>query len=472
MKVIRKPIIPLKQTFYNRENKRIVLWRECKEMDLDYSAIAIFIAIGFMLDDDTFYDKIKVLKPASNNTINKNKLIQQDKNWEWHYNPIERSIDTIVDEFSDLFESLISTKIQNKKIVLPLSGGLDSRTLLVPLKDHIKLVLFSYEFEGGYNENKFGQQISSIKNWPFYAQKISSGYLWKKIDLIANYNNCFTDFTHPRQIAVINQMQNLGDSLLLGHWGDVLFDKQSDCKGKSVCDQFLELKLKLIKPGGLELASDLWEYWGLASSFEEYFDNRVLKMYENIKIDHCSARMRAFKSLYWAPRWTSINLSIFESAGNLILPYYDDEMLKFICTVPERYLKNRKIQIEYIKKYYPQLAKVPLQKYYPLNLYNYDKYDYNYYLKKIIEKITRKIGKLFLIENEEIRRNWELQFLGSKNLIQLKKHLKASSRVKKIIPVNIIDKYLNKFQINPLKYAHAVSMLLTFIIFINKDIQE
>ena len=48
-------------------------------------------------------------------------------------------------------------------------------------------------------------------------------------------------------------------------------------------------------------------------------------------------------------------------------------MCNFVCTIPEKFLKNRKIQIEYIKRKAPDLAKIKWQKY-DLDLYNYKKY--------------------------------------------------------------------------------------------------
>ena len=40
--------------------------------------------------------------------------------------------------------------------------------------------------------------------------------------------------------------------------------------------------------------------------------------------------------------------AIFNQIAEIVLPYYSDRMCRFICNIPERYLKNRKIQIEYI----------------------------------------------------------------------------------------------------------------------------
>jgi hypothetical protein len=352
---------------------------------------------------------------------------------------------------------LVEKKIQNKNILLPISGGLDSRTLFVPIKNSTKLKLFSYEFIDGIRETFYGKSIANEYDLPFISMKIEKGYLWHKLDELVKINECFTDFTQPRQISVINQLKGLGEVILLGHWGDVLFDKQCDLDKLSYDNQLDYLLRKIIKPSGFKLANELWEYWGLSNSFENYFNNRIEKLFRRINIDHPSAKIRAFKSLYWAPRWTSVNLPIFDQLGEMVLPYYSDQMCKFICSIPEEELNNRKIQIEYIKKYASKAAGISWQKYHPLNLNNYMMHEkFYYYPIRAIKKIQRNI----LQKSDLITRNWELQYLGEKNNYYLNKNLIMQGKFIDLIPSKIINKYINKFKKNPVKYSHSISMLL------------
>ena len=83
---------------------------------------------------------------------------------------------------------------------------------------------YSYEFEGGINETGYARQIAEASGWKFHDYKISNGYLWRKIEELAEINHCQSDFTHPRQMAVIESISGLGDIILSGQWGDVLFD--------------------------------------------------------------------------------------------------------------------------------------------------------------------------------------------------------------------------------------------------------
>jgi len=466
---ITNPIIPVEQIFYHTKTKKVIQWDSIKDTTLDYQAIAAFLAIGFMLDDQTFFKEIKVCKPATQYKLDKNKtIIVEEKIWEWDYHPKDYSFNEVLDEFTSLFETLVKKSTNGKSVLLPISGGLDSRTLFVPIQNKSDVTLSSYDFEDGFLESETGRILSERFNIPFYTQIIPRGYLWNKIESFHQFNRFYTDFTHPRQVAAINQLKGLGDVILLGHWGDVFFDKQTDSEDYSYDEQLVLLNKKMLKPGGSELAEDLWKYWGINGSFESYISDRFDKLYNGINIDHPSARIRAFKSLYWAPRWTSPNLSIFKNIGEIILPYYNDKMCKFICTIPEYYLSDRKIQIEYIKRKCPDAASIAWQKYHPMNLYQYQRFNNSiYYPKRAVGKLNQIIKKKIFNTPDLITRNWELQFLGESNFLQLKENLLNRKWINEIIPKSILTDYLEKFQLNPVKYSHPISMLLTISVFMD-----
>ena len=90
--------------------------------------------------------------------------------------------------------------------------------------------------------------------------------MWDKIEALSKINGCYAEFTHPRQMAVIDVLKGKGDVFSLGHWGDVLFDRQTD---KTLSDKDLEKLIlkKIVKPGGVELANKLWKHWELEGEF-------------------------------------------------------------------------------------------------------------------------------------------------------------------------------------------------------------
>ena len=461
MPTIKTPIIPTHQHIVNVEETPA----------LDKKAICIFAATGFFLDTDTYWTNKKVLSPASENVIGESGFLVESKPWfQWHYSPRNISFDTALEEFTFLFEKIMVEQLGVKKVILPLSGGLDSRTQAVALaKMKNPVSAYSYSFKGGYSESSIGKRIARTCGFEFNEFTIEAGYLWPRIQELASINQCYSEFTNPRQMGVLEELKKMEGTFSLGHWGDVLFDRGAQ-EGTTE-NQLLEIILKkIVKKGGMELATALWQEWELQGDFEDYLRERIVALLHKIAIENPSAKLRAFKSLYWAPRWTSVNLSVFEAAHPITLPYYDDRMFEFICTIPEAYLVDRKLQIAYIKQQNPALAKITWEAQRPYNLYNFGKnkspnnlpYRIGDKLKRVIKG---KLGKPY------IQRNWELQFLGMENDEQLQQHL-FSENLHPFISKPLIAEFYNKFKnVDTLKYSHPLSMLLTLAVW-RKDFCE
>ncbi len=451
MNTIKTDIIPHKPSFAKLDVPK----------ELNYEAICVFVAIGFFLDQDCYYKDDICLRPATINTIDDKGVLIDSKPWfKWHYTPREINKNEALKEFTDLFETIIDKQTQSKKVILPLSGGLDSRSQAVALQQLGKKVRsYSYHFENGYNESKISEAIAKVCNFEFEKFEISKGYLWTSIKSLAKINGCYSEFTHPRQMAVVDQLKSKGEIFSLGHWGDVLFDSTTDKQLTEDEEVNLILK-KIVKKGGLQLASQLWNSWSLKGEFEAYLKRRVKSLLDDIDINNSSAKIRAFKSLYWAPRWTSVNLSIFETVAPISLPYYDNRMCEFVCTIPESILANRQLQIAYIKKRNTVVSKITWQEHQPFNLYNYryNKAPFNL-PTRIMSKLKRTLNSIF--GKPYVQRNWELQFVGKHNDLHLQNYL-FNTGLDQLIPESIINETYSNFKdVNQLEFAHPVSMLLT-----------
>lgn len=431
--------------------------------DLDLKAICVYTAIGFFLGDDTFFKSMKTLKPAHDYVLDGNKIISSKSYFEWHNTPRNINLQEATEEFKELFDGLIQRTVNKRRVILPLSGGLDSRTLAAGLKHaNADVVAYSYSFDGGLDETRYAKQIAQAEKFPFHKLLIPSGYLWTKIEELAKTNACYSEFTHPRQMAFTDKYAEWGDVFFLGHWGDVLFDNMSVDDDLPIDDQVILLLKKVVKMGGKELGSALWQAWGLEGSFDTYLHSRIRELLLALNIPNANAQLRAFKSMYWATRWTSVNLAIFETIKPIEVPYFENELCSFICSVPESLLAKRQIQIEYLKQYAPELARIEWQEKRPFNLYTYrHNYPFITLPYRGIQKIKRMLQK-----NDFVQRNWELQFLGTKNEKQLEARLFHEKALLNWIPETIVRDVYNRFKNdNPVYYAHAVSMLLTLSLF-------
>ncbi len=457
---IKTDIIPLHQQFAKRADA---------PQGIDKKAICVFAATGFFLGDDSFYENKKVLQPGMRYQLNQDKeVVSSEPYFKWHYSPRNISFRAAVDEFTDLYEQILKEQTGNERVLLPLSGGLDSRSQAVGLKYlGADVHSYSYSFTGGFKEHKISEQIAKVCEFPFDAFLIPPNYLWNSIEDLGNLNGCYSEFTHARQMAVLDEFKQMQGEFSLGHWGDVFFDRGIAAGDENKSELELIYK-KVIKKGGLALAEQLWEAWELEGNFEDYLKQKIQKLLNQIEIEHKGAKIRAFKNLYWAPRWTSINLAVFEAAHPIHLPYYDNRMCEFVCGMPEEYLADRKMQIAYIKQRNPKVAKIMWQDQKPYNLYNYHKNtsprNLPYRIKnKLIREINAKLGKKY------VQRNWEIQFLGKENDANLRSYLYREDFVD-FAGKETIDTIYNNFKNrDAVFYSHPVSMLLTLSVWLRQQ---
>jgi len=331
----------------------------------------------------------------------------------------------------------------------------------------IKPYSYSYEFEKSFPEASYGKKIAEIYKWNFEKYLIPKSYLWNQIDSIAKANQCYAEFTNARQASVVEEISTKGKIWLLGHWGDVLFDDMGVPDNLSTAEEKKIIKKKIKREGADLLATAFWNHHNLYGTFDEYFNEKVDQMHSKIGLSNSNASIRAFKSLYWATRWTSTNLVYFSQFHPIQLPYYDDRMCRFIMKIPEEYLASRKIQIAYLKKYAPELARLTWQDKAPYNLYNYHRHRSIYHLPyRVLNKLNRELKSL-AGRGIQTRRNWEIQFLGEQNRKSMMTFFDSIPANNELFNNELLEKIINGFyEEDHKRYSHSLSMLITLSSFL------
>ncbi len=453
------PIIPEKLSYVGQED------------ELDYKAICFYAATNLFLGEDTHFKNKICLQPATEYEIQDQNIISEKKHFEWHYNPRNITFSEATDEFMHLFETMVHEKLSDKNVVLPLSGGLDSRSQAVSLIGFENVKTYSYEYPEGVPETKYAEGVARACHQSFQKLIIPKGYLWDVLEEVAELIHYEGDPSVIRQAAFMNDYKQMGDVLYLGHWGDVLFDDMGVSEQLSDEELVNALMKKIIKRKGLEIGEALWKSFGLSGDYKTELKDKFHSLLSGIKIDNNNAKVRAFKSLYWAPRWTSLGMAVFSKSLPVFLPYYKEEMCKFICGIPEEYLAGRRIQIEYIKRKSEAAAKVPWQSYTPCNLYNYKSFNS---VQNIPHRAGRKLKRTLRSMvglRPEIKRNWEIQYLGSENEKKLEQWLFHNPKFSSFVPSELVTDFYNKFQKEDrVEYAHSVSTLLSLSVFAKKKL--
>ncbi|MFE9681812.1 asparagine synthetase B family protein [Streptomyces sp. NPDC006285] len=100
--------------------------------ELDHDALAVFIRLGFFLGEDTAFTAIRALPPAATLT-----WTRDGPHVDSAAPPVRRPADLTraqaVDGFVELFRAAVTRRLPTEPYVLPLSGGRDSRHILLEL---------------------------------------------------------------------------------------------------------------------------------------------------------------------------------------------------------------------------------------------------------------------------------------------------------------------------------------------------
>lgn len=462
------PIMPVRQRFYNCNNKQLLQENHnFKQESLDLKSIAFYAATGFFFDDTTYYQDIRLLPAASKIKVNEgNKIVSMEKYWDYYYNPLYENLNDTTEAFRGVFEQYILENTKGQKVILPLSGGIDSRTIAAAIPDAMENCnAYSYQFSGGINEIEFGRAIAKVKNIPFKEYVIPPGYLWENLKELSNITHLYNEFTHSRQMAVIEKLEGLGNLFVLGHGGELF--KAETIDNQISFEQTVSHIIKSIaKPQGLELGQKLWQIWGLSGDFYTYIRDIISKSLVAISMDPPNMRLRVFYYRHITIRRSQVNINVFARKNDILLPFLHQAMLDLVCSTREDLLTDRQIQINYIKQKSPTLAEIPWQNYFPLNLYSYTHFNDRKRLPFRAIHLLKRAWKEKVLNKKLILRNWELQFLGKDNDKQLRHYLLNNSADNAFLPTMLLKEYYQKFRHeSPLSYAHPVSMLLTLSFF-------
>jgi asparagine synthase (glutamine-hydrolysing) len=433
---------------------------------LDWRAIGGLLQFGFFLDDSTYWDDLHILNPATHTILDEHgRILSQFNTWTWFHAPDPNfNHNAALEDFADLFHRVTWEHVQGKSVAVPISGGLDSRSTLIPLTDQKccqakRLLFFSY----GYGEDSIETQIANklaqkqdidITTWSIKP------YLFDQLDRVLASVEGFQDLTLCRQADVVDELGAEANHLLAVHWMDVWLDDMGFLdlnRGLSDDDLSLIMAKKFTKNGAQQLFS-LFRDW-LPVDFEISANNHITTALSSLQgIHDFDFKVKAWKTQNWSFRWTLASLRMYQAGLFTLLPFYDQRLTDFFCRLPSEPMRSRSFQIEYIKRFGPDLARVSWQP------YNANLYEYHYFNSWLLpRRAFNKLGRL-LSKKRVIERNWEVQFLNPRGRQGLQDWLLTPGlKLHNFVPQAKLAAFLGDFFATPTAAnGYAVSMLLTF----------
>src|SRR5690606_20890983 len=139
------------------------------------------------------------------------RLVRVRRYWDWFYSPEYASPDSALEAFSSTMSEVVRGGSQGKALVLPLSGGLDSRTLAGLVRHgqgaYRKLESYSYGYYRRSPEIRIGRALAQTAGFAF-KEWVIRPYLWENLDQIMRSTEGFQSVDGTRQVAISRYLES------------------------------------------------------------------------------------------------------------------------------------------------------------------------------------------------------------------------------------------------------------------------
>lgn len=331
-----------KYTFCNDPN---ILLDYIEKRELNRQAVNEFLNFGYLLDNKTLFKDINKLEPASVVKV-KNDEVSFVKYW--NYTDIKKNnsikYEEAVENLGILWIKSVQ-KILNKHetFILPLSGGLDSRAILAAadflgLNKKIKKA-FTMGQENCW-DYLIAKQVCKVANIEHELVKVN-GQTWLEAvdDTVRNSIgavSCYCGFSkkHLKSITRYPILNGLAGDLVLG--GSFL--SKDLIEGK---EKYSEYCYKKLKSSGLKNTEIMEELQKVHVKCDNFNSNKGSFDYYFLN----NSRVRNF---------TVTGGLIFGTNYNDLIPFFDNKLIEFVYSLPDKWRVNSKLYKDMLIKFFPK----------------------------------------------------------------------------------------------------------------------
>lgn len=431
---------------------------------LDWVGLTSFFSCGFFLGTRTQYDDMRVLRPATHLILDeRGQLCREERYWQWQHQPDgQRSLSDTAAEFAHLFGEVIQEQLGQGRVAVPISGGLDSRSVVAALGDEERGRAWAYSY--GYTphsvETQIAQQIAQARQLPFQAFTVPP-YLFDRLSQVIGAVEGFQDVTQCRQAAILPQLAEQAEFVIAAHWGDVWLDDMGLTGQTAVNDEafFQTAWKKIAKTGRDWLVQNLCQPQLNQPSTEPVVKALLQPALAAVThVEEPDFRLKAFKTEQWSARWTTASIRMYQPAAFPRLPFYDTRLTDFFARVPTALVAQRQLQVEYLKQTAPDLAQITWQRY-GYNLYWFPYRHYFRWPRRLWRGVQR-----WLTTQRPLTLNWQVQFLHPQGKAELGRWLlRPGLRLHEWLSPSIIRERVEQFMAHPYQQGgYSLAMLLTF----------
>ena len=325
---------------------------------------AEFMVAGYVTGNETLFDDIKQVRSGEFLIYQKNdrrlksccyfKFLHRD----YYELPETRLIEMLDQVFVNAFSRLVeSTSKQGKTLVVPLSGGLDSRIIVAMLKrlGVNDVICVSYGRKGS-RESKISKHVAEALGyeWIFVestARKWREYYNSKEADLFRIWAGNLSSLPHMQDFPTVKELKIQGkipeNSVFVpGHTG-------YGCDIPEYClDNSTSFDSEAYLAASLKKHYILWG-WPCGQEFEKIFKQRISKSISGLEIKDKETFVDAieyFDSNERQAKFIINSVRVYEFFGyEWRIPLWDTELMEFFLRVPIEYKINRNLYKKYAR---------------------------------------------------------------------------------------------------------------------------
>ena len=334
---------------------------------IDEYAFANFMSFGYVLDDRTFFDQIKVLPPASIATFEKGSL-NIERYWDYSfYSDGDRRLseDDYIDTLAGKLTNAVNKRVREvSKLVLPISGGLDSRTLAAVLKNENsdkKVNAYSYGHDHCYDV-RFGKQIARTLGYDHKAIDITPDYI-KDHSVRFQYLCEGTRTCDWAWHMIVHDIysKEMDGAILSGFLGDALLGARISFGGvlNTKDDDTAVMKVYRNHIDAFD-DSDIERYLheDICRKVKNYNFEMIRQSYFRAPTENKLNRARYVNLCNRQRRYVSSFLSEGEFLLNMLSPFTDNEFVDFVLQIPPDLMIGQSLYRKMITKHFPEVAKI------------------------------------------------------------------------------------------------------------------
>lgn len=358
----------LRPMYYAQGKNRLYLASEVKAIlacndvskNVDHSAIASLFFFGFVMENKTYFESIKLLPPASL-LVFKNKGISISNYWDFNF--LDRDKGKTQDYYEQKLGRLILQAIERHtkdgaRITVPLSGGLDSRTILASIpKEYYPINTVTFGTED-MDDVKIARQVSDALGGNHHYLEISPQDIISNAKKIVNITDGMISFLHSTGNMKLESIRDYTDVCLDGMqpFGS-FFSPFAIFKSK----EKLLIADYLFQPIAKDLAKSLFipSYY---RKIRDYPREIIRNISRKCKSTSASSIIDYSIATQYVRRFVNYGNLVKRTHVEVRSPFFDNDLVDFIVNTPPHERRYQYLYTRTFSQLFPQLAKIPWEK--------------------------------------------------------------------------------------------------------------